>query len=254
MSFPLALGDFSTQQWPTVPLTTVAELLRGPLEGLQAMHNAGYMHRDVSPKNVLVMSFDPPQAVLCDYGKAIQADKATVTTIGPIVYLAPEVKDQESYRSPIDIWGLGVVCLWIVCPEYIKSENVKNKRPDPAWLARVLSKLSEYAKLGEHESRFANLIESMLSWNPDNRPTATQALQHRFFLSNAATGSGSDNLKHKIPHDKKPAAGSWPDNLKHKIPHDKKPAPSSGPDSSKVQPLLRADGSGDTEIISPTTS
>ena len=69
MIFPLAIGDFLTVNLSEVALSTIIKLIRGPLQGLQALHKAGYMHRDVSIKNLLVMSLDPPQAVLCDYGK-----------------------------------------------------------------------------------------------------------------------------------------------------------------------------------------
>lgn len=117
MTFPLALHDLSKQNfWSKLPLVTVVALLGGPLEGLRTMHEAGYMHRDVSARNLLVMSLSPPKAILCDFDKARQASSHCDTHIGPIPTLAPEVDGYTWYNSSIDIWGIGYVCCWILFP------------------------------------------------------------------------------------------------------------------------------------------
>lgn len=225
------------QNWSIVSLDTVAGLLRGPLQGLQAMHKTGCMHRDVSPKNLLIMSVDPPQAVLCDYGKAIYADEATSTKIGPIQFLAPEVGDPEGYRDKIDVWGVGLVCCWILFPEYIKIGIKKGSKPDIKWYRDIISLLGQYANRGRQQRSFGNLIEGMLRWSSTNRLTAAEALQHPFLQPSLKAG---ENPKRK--------------DLLHKIPSSKKPATRPGPGPFKTPPIVAADGSGDTEIDSSAVS
>ena len=128
LTFPLALRDFASQDWTSIDLNTIIRLVKGPLEGLKALHEERYMHRDVHGKNILVMSLDPPQAVLCDYGKARHRLKERDTRLGPIPTLAPEVDGVTDYNNKIDIWGIGYVCCWILFFEY-QQENIDNNKP-----------------------------------------------------------------------------------------------------------------------------
>ena len=90
---PSAISDFAGGFWgnSSIPQSAKLHFLREPLEGLKTLHTMGIMHRDIRPKNMLIMSYDPPRASLCDYGKATEAKTSKVTTIGPIHTLAPEV-------------------------------------------------------------------------------------------------------------------------------------------------------------------
>ena len=147
------------------------------------------MHRDVSPKNILVMSESPPQAVLCDYGKAIRADKATDSKIGPIPFLAPEVGDSNIYTSKIDIWGVGIVCCSILFPRAIHNLSTEGKKPDISWWAMMLTMLSTYAEKGKQQKSFAHFIERMFCWRHQERYTVGN-----FLIS--FTHSLSESLTH----------------------------------------------------------
>ena len=109
---PHALSDFSTRFWtdPELSLTTKLLWLKELLEGLCALHAMGIMHRDIRPQNTLILSTVPPRATLCDYGKAIEAHSSTITTIGPIHTLAPEVWTATAkvpYTAKIDARAYG---------------------------------------------------------------------------------------------------------------------------------------------------
>lgn len=180
MSFPLAIGDFVSQDWSSIDLSTTILLLRGPLQGLKALHEAGYMHRDVSVRNLLVMSLDPPQGVLCDYGKARRSLKEKDSRIGPIPTLAPEVDGEGYYDSKIDVWGLGYVCCCILFPAY-QRQRVDNLRPpnrNLKWYVGLTPLLKTYQERGPLERSFGDLVTKMIAWESENRLTAAQALQH----------------------------------------------------------------------------
>ena len=105
---------------------TVADLLRhrGRLEpdeavalalqacaGLEAAHQAGLVHRDVKPQNLLVT----PGGTLkvADFGIARSLDGTQVTQAGTVLgtagYLAPEQAAGETVTAAADVYALGAV-------------------------------------------------------------------------------------------------------------------------------------------------
>ena len=159
MTFPLAIGDFSSLKWAEYELSTIIGLIRGPLQGLSALHQAGCMHRDVQIRTILAISLDPPHAVLCDYGKAIYSASATDSGIGPIPTLAPEVDTDciRYYTNKIDIWGIGYVCAWVLFRSFMESKLDRNRRPDKVWHQAIMTQLSQYAKKGVPRMQFRRL-------------------------------------------------------------------------------------------------
>ncbi|NMO54590.1 protein kinase [Actinoplanes sp. TBRC 11911] len=95
------------------------------LAGLRAAHEAGILHRDVKPANVLVTA--DGRAVLTDFGLAALAGDATMTSTGVVIgspsYLAPELAQDEPAGPASDLWSLGATLFAVVegRPPYSKS-------------------------------------------------------------------------------------------------------------------------------------
>lgn len=93
-----------------LPPGQVAEMGLRLLSALEAAHEAGVLHRDVKPANVLLARNG--RVVLTDFGVASVEDSATLTQVGALVgspeYLAPEQVDGQMPGPPADLWSLGV--------------------------------------------------------------------------------------------------------------------------------------------------
>lgn len=84
--------------------------------GLAAIHDAGIVHRDVNPQNVLRMA--DGRLVVCDFGLAIGAGETTTSIQGgTISYMAPEVVRGAQASFASDVWSLGVVMHEVVFGE-----------------------------------------------------------------------------------------------------------------------------------------
>jgi serine/threonine protein kinase len=85
------------------------------LEGLAALHSAGFTHRDIKPANIVVCRHDPSTTKLIDLGLAKPEvsfrDKAVNSmTAASLWYMAPEFMDPQRANQAVDVFAVGVMC------------------------------------------------------------------------------------------------------------------------------------------------
>jgi eukaryotic-like serine/threonine-protein kinase len=112
-------------------------------EGLAAAHAVGVVHRDVKPSNILLVSGDPAQAKLIDFGisrialsRATSAPAITQTGVilGTIGYMSPEQATADrSLDARTDVFALGCVLF-----ECLTGEPAFSGEHVVAVLAKVL--------------------------------------------------------------------------------------------------------------------
>lgn len=97
-----------------LPYDRIAELIAAVADGLDYAHQAGVVHRDVKPANIIVLdgSANAGTVKLADFGIAqLQSSAKTMTgtMLGTPKYMAPEQIMGQSVDGRADIFSLGVV-------------------------------------------------------------------------------------------------------------------------------------------------
>ena len=109
------LADRLEREGP-LPLSDLARLAAELGTGLDTLHEAGLVHRDVKPSNVMLGA---EGAALTDFGLARGVADTVLTTPGRVVgtldYLAPEVIRGEPAGPAADIYALGCLLYECVC-------------------------------------------------------------------------------------------------------------------------------------------
>jgi serine/threonine protein kinase len=163
----------------------VVRILRQASDVLAHAHEAGVIHRDVKPHNILLCEDHELEVVkLIDFGIAKVLDEATpnqlrnLTATGLLMgtpnYMAPERFLQDEYDGKSDVYSLGVIGYEMLCGTRPFPELGENYLPvalqhvneaPPPLDTRVQG-------LAEPLVRF---IMDMLAKHPGNRPTAQEA-------------------------------------------------------------------------------
>lgn len=95
----------------------VVVILEQLLDGLQHVHEAGWIHRDVKPANIM---FEPrgrafPHSRLADFGIAVHETDVRFTHVGMVNgtpgYMAPELFSMAEPHPSHDLYAAGVVAL-----------------------------------------------------------------------------------------------------------------------------------------------
>ncbi len=148
-----------------------AMLMIPVVSALQCAHEAGIIHRDVKPENIMIRADGSP--VLMDFGIAQMVDMETLTATGTMLgspaHMAPEVIDGLTISPASDIFSLGTVLYWLVCGALPFSG------PTPSALFRRVLECQYDPVLQRRPSAgraIARLIEQCLSKDPKARPTA----------------------------------------------------------------------------------
>jgi hypothetical protein len=158
------LADLVREGGP-LPAERVAEIGVQVAGALEAAHQAGIIHRDVKPGNVMVP--ERGTAKLADFGIAsLQGDPQLTSTglvIGSPAYMAPEQAKGEASGPPADFWALGATMFYAV-----EGEPPFDRGTSIATLAAVVN---DPPRRPERAGPLTALLTALLDKDPRSRPT-----------------------------------------------------------------------------------
>jgi calcium-dependent protein kinase len=178
-------GDLFTKitQQGYVSEATAAEYMRQILSVLTYLHSKGVIHRDLKPEHFLLDSssetaslklFDITTIALLEPGRTL------TEPYGTAYYMAPEIlAEHPRYDFKADVWSAGVMLYILLSgiPPFNGSTETVIKRKVKAGRFTFHSPEFDVVSLEGKD-----LITSMLTVAPAERPSAVEALRHPWIL------------------------------------------------------------------------
>lgn len=160
-----------------------AIIMKQLLSAVVYCHNRKIVHRDLKPENLLLDCESKLDSIkVIDFGTSIVFDPNTKMRhkYGTPYYIAPEVLNRM-YDEKCDVWSCGVIMYILLCGQppfkgknhkeiFDKIKAGKYTFSQPEW-----KEVSRSAKM---------LIRKMLTYNPEQRVSAEEALNNEWIVSN----------------------------------------------------------------------
>jgi len=172
----------------------IVEVVRRAADGLSAAHEAGVLHRDVKPDNILIETRDGrvTRVIVSDFGVArpldqdtpgdVPADEIGVLTAagmapGTLAYMAPEQLDGRSIDVRADVFALAVTA-W---------EALYHKRPfagsDRAALRAAIAEVPSHPQRSRVPQRIERALHRALDPDLARRTPSMQAFASQLAVS-----------------------------------------------------------------------
>lgn len=99
----------------------VRAVLRDISNALSYLHARNITHRDVKPENIVLHKNNSRKEgvvyKLIDLGYAKELE-ATLSIVGTLTYIAPEILENKEYYASVDYWSFGIVVYEVITGTY----------------------------------------------------------------------------------------------------------------------------------------
>ena len=170
-------GETLSDCGPDLPMAPLLHIIEKAAEGLAAMHKGGFVHADLKPGNILVLSSGDVK--LIDFGQSSPIGRAKTRVQGTIDYMAPEQAARRRLDARTDVFGLGATLHRVLTGRPVATEM--NQQVDVHSLGRVGMKVSENLppSLEGLPSVVTKLIDDCCARDPAKRPKTMSQMTER---------------------------------------------------------------------------
>lgn len=170
----------------------VVNILVGLLKAVGAVHAAGYMHRAITPANVVVTK--DGEARLTGFDMACHSAAPSGNVMAAEKFKAPEISNEPSHNQSVDLWGVGLIAYYLLIGKPAFRETVNARLKIAIRDAKAVFDDSEWSSISPEALKFC---QALIVKDPAARLHIAAALEHPWIAnpSDAPLTHAVANLK-----------------------------------------------------------
>ncbi|MFK7790614.1 MAG: serine/threonine protein kinase [Phycisphaeraceae bacterium] len=161
-------------------MVSFCKLFHAAAKALKCMHDAGYVHADIKPNNIMVTS--DGSIKLIDFGQSCKNGTVKERIQGTPDYIAPEQVKRQPITPKTDMFNLGATMYWLLTGERVPTMMPRKDRGDTIQLRTDDSKKtiqSPIELVPECPPALSNLLLDCVAKAPADRPDHMQMVMDR---------------------------------------------------------------------------
>lgn len=175
------IDGLALEQHQPADLLDLCDICKQAAEGLQTMHEAGYVHADIKPNNIMVV--DGHQAKLIDFGQSCPTGMIKERIQGTPDYIAPEQVLRRAITPTTDVFNLGATIYWLLTRKHVPTMMPRGKGEAAVGL-RTEKRCDPPSTLNAAVPPALNsLVMDMIETEPRRRPQTMQEVVQRIDIA-----------------------------------------------------------------------
>ncbi|MGB1125958.1 MAG: serine/threonine protein kinase [Phycisphaeraceae bacterium] len=162
-------------------MVSYCKLFHAAAKGLKCMHDAGFVHADIKPNNIMVTKQGTVK--LIDFGQSCKNGTVKERIQGTPDYIAPEQVKRQPITPKTDMFNLGATMYWLLTEKRVPTMMPRKK--DRGETVQLRTEEPEKTLQPPIELRpdcppaLSNLILECVAKDPNDRPDHMQSVMDR---------------------------------------------------------------------------
>ena len=171
-------------------------------EGLHAMHQAGYVHTDIKPNNIMIAKGGAVK--LIDFGQACKLGHRKERIQGTPDYIAPEQVRRLPLDQRTDVFNLGATMYWVLTQETFPTYLRGSESQGNANVIQSHKPVAPHEQNDKIPLALSKLIMECCSEKPADRPADMKQVMGRLLVVRKLWNKFRDSVRERQETDSTP--------------------------------------------------
>lgn len=192
------VDGISLEKHPPATFGAAVEIFEQTAEALAAMHEAGYVHADMKPNNIIIS--EEGRVKVIDLGQSCPIGTVKPRIQGTPDYIAPEQVHRRPITPRTDIYNFGATMYWVLTRQHVPTALAKGDSLMGSLDDNLIARPKPTVELNPRvHIKLDELVMHCVEVEPDNRPASMHEVVDRLNLILGILRAKSESTRAGLP-------------------------------------------------------